>query len=143
MSNRVYDRQTIQWTADDLVALEQAGQATYFPAAFTYVVKLPEGGSVAVRPEQILPADDEQPYHDDGCYEAEMAYERYLEDGGPHALAIQAEDDEERRREAMDPGLERRYDDDEMAAQVAAIRSRVADIRGHNDDDELINHFSI
>jgi hypothetical protein len=118
MSNRVYDRQTIQWTADDLAALEQAGQATYFPKAFTYVVKLPEGGSVAVRPEQILPVDEEPDY--DG-FDPDMAYERWLEDGGRHAAAIQAEDDYERQLEAMDPGLNHRY----------------------NDDDDLVNHFSI
>jgi hypothetical protein len=123
---RTYDRQTIQWTADDLVALEAAGQATYFPAAFTYVVKLPEGGSVAVRPEQVLPAEEEQDW-DDGAYEAEMAYERYLEDGGSHALAIQLEDEEERRREAMDPGLQ----------YMRAQREQLAA------EDDVLAHFGI
>jgi hypothetical protein len=38
-------------------------------------------------------------------YDADAAYERYLEDGGPAAERIAAEDDYERQLEAMDPGL--------------------------------------
>lgn len=118
MTTRTYDRNTIMWRPEDLEALEAAGQATYFPAAFTYVVKLPEGGSVAVRPTQLLPAED--PFDDDSAFEAaaeaELAYERYLEDGGPHAAAIQAEDDYERQLEAQDPFLQYLRNEDDILA---------------------------
>lgn len=129
MANRVYDRQTIQWDADDLVAMVDSGQATYFPMSFTYVVKLPEGGSVAVRPEQILPADEDGPDYDDNYdgFDPDAAYEVWLENGGPHALAIQAEDEEEQRREAMDVGLQM------MRAQRAAL----------DEEDALLAHFGI
>lgn len=55
---RTYDRDTIQWVRADLDALVAAGQATLF-ASGIYVVKQPEGGSIAVRPHQIL--DDSSP----------------------------------------------------------------------------------
>lgn len=148
MANRVYDRQTVSWDADTLAALVEAGQATYFPKALTYVVKLPEGGSVAVRPEQVLVADG--PDYDENYdgFDPDAAYERWLEDGGSHAASIVAEDEEERRREAMDVGLQmmraqRRNLDAADAILAEGVPTADGGLVLPGDDDDLINHFSI
>ena len=96
MSARTYPRESVLWRLADLQALAalEPPQATFFEKADRWVVKQ-DSQSFAVKPEQIVEDDED---YDDGSYEAEMGYERWLENGGPHAAAIQAEQDEEDRR---------------------------------------------
>ena len=126
---RIYPREEIKWDLDTLQALAALDppQATYFEKADRWVVKQ-DGQSFAVRPEQIVDAQD----YDEGP-DPMVAYERYLEDGGPHAAAIAAEDEIEQRMEAMDVDLQ------EMRAQRAAYERAVAP--AGTEFDELINHF--
>ena len=88
---RTYARDTREYDVQDLDALQEAGLATYFEKAGIWVVK-DGSASFAVRPHQV------RDYEGEAAYEAEMGYERWLENGGPHAAAIQAEQDEEDRR---------------------------------------------
>jgi hypothetical protein len=131
--SRSYPRDEIKWDLDTLKALAALvpPQATYFEKADRWVVKQ-DGKSFGVRPEQIIEAVEED--YDDGSYEAEMAYERWLENGGPHALAIQVEDEIEQQREANDPGLQRlragRKDDRPTNPEPAGI-------------DDVLAHFGI
>jgi hypothetical protein len=73
------------------------------------------GQAVRMRIRALVPAPAPEP-EDDGGWDADAAYERYLEDGGPAADRISAEDDYERQLEAMDPGLS-----EMRAAREAAI----------------------
>lgn len=103
---RVYPRDEIRWDLDTLKALAELDppQATYFEKADRWVVKQ-DGKSFAVKPEQIIDAQD----YDEGP-DPMVEYERYLEDGGPHAAAIAAEDEYERQLETNDPGLQQARD---------------------------------
>lgn len=128
---RTYAREEIQWDIDTLKAMAAAEppQATFFEKANRWVVKTAEG-SFGVKPEQIVDLSDDGRY-DDGP-DPDLAYERYLEDGGPHAVAIAAEDEEEQRREALDEGLQRsrraraNY---ELANKVVDARVAAGDVR--------------
>lgn len=66
---RTYDRDTLRYDADMLAVLAADGHATYFEKANTWVVKLPEGGSVAVRAHQVVTYEPE----DDNAAEAQLA----------------------------------------------------------------------
>lgn len=125
---RTYAREEIRWDISSLQALAalEPPQATYFEKADRWVVKQ-DGKSFAVRPEQI---DDAQ-YDDYDGFDPDAAYERYLENGGPHAEAIAAEDAIEREREANDIGLqqmraERAKLDAEEAAAVDLVQQLLA-----------------
>jgi hypothetical protein len=102
---RKYDRELIRWDLEALRALAELDppQATYFEKADRWVVKQ-DGKSFAVRPEQI-DVQEEQEYYDEGP-DPMVEYEHWLENGGPHAAAIAAEDEIERQMEANDIGLQ-------------------------------------
>jgi hypothetical protein len=62
-----------------------------------------------------------------GEVEAERGFERWLEDGGPHAAAIQAEDEIERRLEAQDVGLQQMRDQRAELLHVEEYASALAE----------------
>lgn len=71
-------------------------------------------------------------------YDADAAYERYLEDGGPLAEVIAAEDRYEQEREAMDVGLmEMRAARAEREAMDAEYAAGIEDVRRWHENTAL------
>ena len=114
---RTYPRDEIRWDINELqrLAALEPPQATFFEKADRWVVKQ-DGKSFAVRPEQI---DDAQWDDYDEGPDPMVEYERWLENGGPHAAAIQAEDEIERQMEANDVGLQQMRAAREADAKLA------------------------
>lgn len=89
---RVYERQQVLWRLPDLQAMEADGKAQLLVDHGIWIVQLPEGGKVAVRPDQILvaPAEDYQPEPDYAAEQwAENAWLRAAEDGGDEYRAFE------------------------------------------------------
>jgi hypothetical protein len=85
-ADRVYDRDTVLWDWDDLHRLEAEGKAQRLVDHGLWIVKKDEGGQVVVRDSQVLVYNGMTQEQCDAEaraeQEAELAYERHLEDRG-------------------------------------------------------------
>lgn len=131
---RTYDRQTQLWEWDELHRLEAEGKATRYVDLGLWVVKRDEGGTVAVRDNQVLVYDgmtqeqcDEQSRAEQ---EAELAYERHLEDRG--YWEARADEDYERAMGVIP------FDEAMRQAEREAQRNKVRD-----EQAELLAKFGV
>jgi hypothetical protein len=137
---RHYDRNDIRWDADTLKALQAAGKASYFPGLPGYVVRLDEGGSVAVRDSQIVAAQDfdfspvrtlEEANDPMAGYSAKERYDG--EDLGPHGVVYEGAkvlvEDYSRicHRDIDTRALLRRVLDDEDGELAQRLRDAITD----------------
>lgn len=101
MGKLVYDRRLQLWEWDDLQRLRAEGRAEQLPDLGIWIVQLPEGGKVAVRPDQILVTGDGMSMADIEAqakaeYEAEHAWLRHAEAGDPAEIEMERDMDSKR-----------------------------------------------
>lgn len=132
MAQRIYERQQVLWQWEDLHRLEAEGKAKLLVDHGIWIVDKPEGGKVAVRPDQILVGD--------GLTQAEAAEQARQELWAENAWLRAAEDGGEEYR-AFDEYERSCGKIDQAQAAALARAQNLADERARN--AELLARFGV